>query len=205
MSDTQHLFGKILTPAQGDRDAVHVAVAPMIAACLLGPGDHVGINAEGKADDKARAIGIVDPFLTVNVEAGQRFFVFLYPNSITSLTHRWSHPAFPEQSDTRAVLVNGLALSFSPSEAEDELRRMCESWEGPDYDQLMEALRGEGSGSTTDEYGDIYGFSIGDEYLSMYGTDAHGSIPDHRRFWDLAEIVVGRRLDNRPQYFSCSC
>lgn len=39
----------------------------------------------------------------------------------------------------------------------------------------------------------------------MYGSDAHGSIPDHRRFWDLAEIVLGRRLDDRPQYFSCSC
>lgn len=206
MSDTQHLFGKILDGGQGERDAVHVAVMPVTAAVLLGPGDHIGLDSDGQATDKVRALGIVDPYLTVNVQPGQRFFMFLYPNSITGLKHRWTHASIPEDVmvvDPTGVPVNTLAMSVSREQAESELRRVCDRWEGPPYDDLIAALQ---SGESIHyEYGDTYGFNIGDEYIVMYGSDAHGSIPDHRRFWDLAEIVVGRRLDDRPQYFSCSC
>ncbi len=88
-------IGKLIEGADARRDAIHVAVAPVEAAEELGPGRHVALRA-GKAvhatgDD---GIGIVDPFLRAPVLPGQRFWLFLYPNTITSLRHVWTHPAF---------------------------------------------------------------------------------------------------------------
>lgn len=90
--DTQDAIGKLLEPKQ-QRDAIHVAVAPAIAAVSLSPGQHVGIK-NGKAIPNDGFIGIVDPFLKATVKEGERFFIFLYPNTVTGLRHQWMHPAF---------------------------------------------------------------------------------------------------------------
>jgi hypothetical protein len=79
------------------RDAVHVAVAPVIAAENLQWAQHVKLNAKGEAvaayseDD---SIGLVDPWLTDHVRPGERFWLFLKPGTITGLRHVWTHPAF---------------------------------------------------------------------------------------------------------------
>lgn len=75
------------------RDAIHFAVAPVVADTDLRPGDHVGV-ADGRASRDGAAVGIVDPFLKGVVRKGQRFWLFLYPNTVTSLRHVWTHPAF---------------------------------------------------------------------------------------------------------------
>lgn len=86
-------IGTLATEADG-RDAVHIAVAPIVAPCDLRPGEHV--DEHGRPG--TNPVGIVDPFLQEPVRAGQRFWLFLYPNSVTSLRHEWTHPAFETHS-----------------------------------------------------------------------------------------------------------
>ena len=92
------------------RDAIHVAVVPMIAAERLRPGQHVCFAAEGNYElasglPQKGNLGIVDPFLTEDVLKGQQFWMCLYPNTVTSLRHQWTHPAFtpkiPGKKDDR--------------------------------------------------------------------------------------------------------
>lgn len=90
-------LGRLIEDGDRRRDAIHIAVAPVAAAERLAPGQHVGLVREGNLELVGPcdcAIGIVDPFLTADVEPGQRFWLFLYPNTVTSLRHIWTHPTF---------------------------------------------------------------------------------------------------------------
>lgn len=66
------------------RDAVHVAILPMVATRELQPGEHL-------------RSGIVDPFIKGPVRPGERYWILLYPQTVTSLRHVWEHPAFPTE------------------------------------------------------------------------------------------------------------
>ena len=90
-------FGKLITNGERRRDAVHVATAPVTAAEDLSPGQHVGFIREDNLEwvgTSTNPIGIVDPFLVDSVREGERFWLWLYPNTITGLRHAWTHPAF---------------------------------------------------------------------------------------------------------------
>lgn len=88
------------------RDAVHIAVAPLIAACDLAPGTHVGIDDAGYADSSSgrEHIGVVDPFLEAIVKQGKRCWVFMYPNTVTSLRHVWEHKSFRVKPITKPAI-----------------------------------------------------------------------------------------------------
>lgn len=88
-------LGQLITTEQR-RDATHIAVAPVVADHSLDPGTHVGIRSNGNAGKEIKTIGIVDPFLREKVKRGDKFWLFLYPGSITSLNHHWTHPAFTD-------------------------------------------------------------------------------------------------------------
>jgi hypothetical protein len=103
MNETQ--VGRLVN-AYARRDAIHVALAPVEAVGNLFPGQHVGVR-DGKASSAyAPLVGIVDPFLPADVLPGQWFMLFLYPNTVTSLRHEWTHPAFPTATDgeTNAIV-----------------------------------------------------------------------------------------------------
>lgn len=98
-------LGEIITTPQ-QRDAIHIAVVPITAGQMLRPGDRVGFRLgdhETAFLIGSNAVGIVDPFLKCVVEEGQRFWLFLYPGSVTSIRHDWTHPAFERRSEARAT------------------------------------------------------------------------------------------------------
>ena len=88
-------LGKIITTPQ-QRDAIHVAVAPVVANSDLKPGQRVGFVREGSnlVGPGVEAIGIVDPFLSTGPRKNQEFWLFLFPETVTGMRHHWKHPAF---------------------------------------------------------------------------------------------------------------
>lgn len=170
-------LGQLITEEAG-RDAVHVAVAPVIANERLQPGQDIGLvegqEVVGVVDDP---IGIVDPFLKNPVVKGQRFWLFLYPNTITSLRHEWTHQSFSTESrDVSESWLRLYAVRMNDYMSEDGA-----------FGQLLDGLR---SG-----------------HIHSSGTDLHGFYdldnPDELRYH--AENYLGIRIDWGDFTFSCSC
>ena len=89
------------------RDAIHLAVEPVEAACNFEKAARIGIvngvaypaGYQGNIDGVNTTVpyhGIVDPFLPGTVFAGQKFWFVMAPRMVCSLRHVWNHPAFPE-------------------------------------------------------------------------------------------------------------
>jgi hypothetical protein len=78
------------------RDAIHLAVEPVIASDKLFAGQDIGLMPDGTASFRAeKHLGIVDPFIKDPILPGQRFWLIVYPRQIRSLRHVWEHPDFP--------------------------------------------------------------------------------------------------------------
>jgi len=182
-TDALETLGTIIGEGAG-RDAIHVAVEPVQAGQLLGAGDHVRI-VDGRAQlvNVGEGIGIVDPFLDVSVWPGERFWMLLYPRTITSLRHVWSHPAFDDAPEP--VAPEPVAPDKAASEA--WLEDFCSNY-GLSYEHLLEAA---------------YNYDDGDDYLTIIGEDASGEIPNG--VWHHLGIVTGKKFKTCPTYFSCSC
>ncbi len=188
-TDALETLGQIIDATQ-KRDAIHLAVLPMVAGGDLSPGEAIQVR-DGMAFTTSyeKATGIVDPFLPLGPETGQRFWMVLKPRMVTSLRHVWSHPAFADEPGT------GGSVDTAKSEA--WLRAFCDVADCPPYDELIPLLMG-GHG----EYGDSSA-TIEDDYLFFSGVDAHGDIPPE--FWGHVETVTGVKFSRHPAAFSCSC
>lgn len=130
MNDTPYP-GRLIEDHEVQRDAIHVALAPATASVRLSPGQHVGlvrdddVHLAGPVDSN---IGIVDPFLTEHVEVGQRFWLFLYPNTVTGLRHIWTHPAFnAAAAHARAVEKSSEPATSARSLRDDFLEALAEN------------------------------------------------------------------------------
>ena len=187
-TDALETLGTIIDQTAG-RDAVHIAVEPLIAAHSLRPGDHVGILPNGLAGYCEKALGIVDPFLKTTVDAGKSFWLLLYPRQITSLRHVWSHPAFTEDPvpTVRRIVA---------SERDSDVLADGAGAKGVSLDDLMKAI---------DEY--LTERESGGQSSSIcFGDDIeYGELP--LDFWDAYERVTGRKVPQefRNVYFRCAC
>jgi hypothetical protein len=95
-TDALETLGTIHTTPQ-HRDAIHLAVEPVIAGQSLRPGAHIVVE-KGIAyqTEFGKGLGIVDPFLADWVKKGEAFWFVMYPRQVHSLRHVWTHPAFPD-------------------------------------------------------------------------------------------------------------
>jgi hypothetical protein len=167
------------------RDAIHLAVVPITAVEKVFPGQHLAADGTPRGE----LVGIVDPFLPGPVQVGQRFWLTLYPRTITSLRHAWTHPAFPDTAAAAPASVSDKAAS------EAWLRAFISSSDCPSYEIVMAEASKVADGDNR---------AWSDEYLHFNEYDAHGEIPGE--FWDHVEVVLGRKIQaTRPAYFSCSC
>lgn len=183
--DTLQAIGKIIPKnVTMERDAVHIAIAPVVAAEPLTVGEHVGILLDGTASKAALTkVGIVDPYLKTFVKKGQTFYIFLYPGSITSLTHHWSHPAF---------LTELTPAQIAAGEAEEWIRNWAEEMDiTGGFERVMEAAANTARGD----------WDFINEGAKFEGTN----MPDE--FWGMYEKLQGTTvpLERRGNFFSCSC
>jgi len=191
-TDALETLGTIIDDKAG-RDAIHLAVEPVVAATRLYPGQDVGF-VNGGVGPCNNTLGIVDPFLKAPVQPGERFWLVVYPRQITSLRHVWAHPQFP---DTIPVVVP----ASSKEASEKWLREYCKKdSEAPPYETLIALACGQ-----MDDNDGEYGWSHHGEYLLSRGADAHGNIPPE--LWDHVQNVIGKEIpdEKRAKYFSCSC
>jgi hypothetical protein len=192
--DAVATMGGLLPDDAGGRDAVHVAVFSAVSDSKLFPGQDVAIVKQGDGDAKvsvkSETVSLVDPFLKAPVLPGERFWVYLYPRTITALSHRWSHPAFEA---TGSVYV-------PPSDklkSEEWLRDFVARSDCPSYEETLGLAAKFARDPDNWDNG-------GREYLLVRGSDAHGEIPPE--FWNHVEILTGLKITGeRPAYFSCSC
>lgn len=184
MSDQSKLgLGQIIkTPQQ--RDAIHIAVMPIVAGASFKPGAHVGIH-EGVARFTPNPVGIVDPFLKKGVHQGDTFWLYLYPGTVTGLRHMWSHPDIAEETPTLSVT--------EMSESERWLRDFAGK-----IDQAYESLLDVCSSHCEGAWGDY--FCEGGRYEG-YGTP--------KELWEHYFNVTGKKPKDStygtPGIFSCSC
>jgi hypothetical protein len=174
------------TPSKyADRDAVHVAVIPMIAGEKLLPGTHVSV-VDGKCFASGNLVGIVDPYRAHHViKEGESFWLCLYPKSVTSIRHHWTCPAIPASSKEEGAVdklaserwLRAYAETVSPYYKED----------GAAFTALIDGLK----------KGEVF----------YYGRDLHyfGDLNDADELRFHAERYLGIRINWDKFSFSCSC
>lgn len=155
-------LGKLIAEPE-QRDAIHIAVAPVVASEELKPGQHIGFSDNAsteKVSSKAdTVIGIVDPFLTKPVQPGQRFWMLLYPQTVTNLRHDWTHPSF---------IAAEVAQKFGCNPAMLRLREIANDMDVTYDDLLFNAERFVRTGEYWCEGEKFESFSMPGDFWDVY-------------------------------------
>ncbi len=174
------------------RDAIHLAVEPVIAGALLKPGERVVLRKTEEGlrafrGDVSNGVGIVDPFLVKAVKKGQKFWLVLNPRTITSLRHVWAHPAF----DSEVESTKGTELLTKISDPKETSKAYLESV-AETLDVTLSALirhaeEFEANGTWWVSGGDFEGIGVGND------------------FWKHLSVYTGKEYKSEGNFLSCSC
>ena len=181
MSDP--LLGQFPNP-YAQRDAVHVAIIPVVASSNLSPGERIGVTEDGGVfysyAGADKPIGIVDPFLPRSVKHGERFYLCLFPGTVYGMRHHWLHPQFQSKAE--------------PNDDKKEMARLvikkCADEAGISLDEIIRAAN---------DYLDNSKYLCeGSRWCGHWINES---------FWDAFELFTGRNVpsDDRGSFFSCWC
>lgn len=174
------ILGEVIKTDLPLRDAVHIAVASVKAVEQLNPGQHVGVQLGEAASWYKPHIGIVDPFRRVSIEAGERFLICLYPDSVTGMVHHWVHPNFVESDTT-------ISRQIAYEELDRKAKSLSPYW---DRNSLIDLA------TNFWQQGQFYCGNY-EEY------DFQEHYPEIRQL--LAHIGIQVPPIKSDQYFSCGC
>lgn len=195
-TDALETLGNIIDDTQ-KRDAIHLAVEPIVAKSRLYPGQDVAVDGS----PTGKLVGIVDPFLKEPVNPGERFWLVIYPRQIKSLRHVWSHPDFPETDcavEQEQAVNYDLIVEESKKWIEEFISRINESSDGNEwlyYDELMK-----GANAYLDSLKNKFR-----DYLNLGELLEGVRVPEE--FWVHFEVITGRKKPEEAngQFFTCSC
>lgn len=189
MSDVT--LGNLIT-GEAERDAIHVAVVPLVAGETLRVGEkfrlahgstEVAMRGDYEVDGNNPPIGIVDPFLDgYHVTEGQRFWGMLFQNTVTGMRHHWQNPSFEN-------------ISLSTNIHEQWIREFCDRWNFS-FDELIE------NAGSNEEW----------RYVTAMGSDLHSASElgegEEALFWHHFQGYTGKIFDEDARAglgWSCSC
>ena len=218
-------IGKLIN-GDAAKDAIHIATIPLVALETLSPGQHIGINQNFKASSVAnKHIAIVDPFLKQPVLAGQKFWGFMYPGSIESLRHDWTHPDIRDDRQVLDAFAASLGITYDElislgkenkvELAKQDKKAKAKKWledfaaEVPYYDYGHD-YNGKRIGYTYDYVLEIGKQAREKAYVCVGDDSTQDYFNDHKEeFMKNIAIVLDQEYDpdneeNRP-YFSCAC
>lgn len=186
-TDALETLGTIIGEGE-KRDAIHLAVLPVMAGARLKPGQAIAVT-DGVAVPEPGGILIVDPFLREPAMPGERFWAVVRPRLITSLRHVWTHPDFPSDEVT-APQASASDFDLEKAKARAVIESIAEQCNVDSADELI--------------WGAESYLKHGD-YMCEGGRWEGVCLPDE--FWPAFETLTGRKVkeDDRGSFFSCSC
>lgn len=197
-TDALVTIGTAPIPKGSGRDAIHLAVEPVVAGETLMAGDKITIDFRDRSafrwEEGSVLHGIVDPFLSRPVKPDESFWCVLMPRTINSLRHVWSHSDFPEENAPQPPPP----IRWVDAHVEAAKDWMVEfaTRHGMTYTAVMEGAD-RFQTSLYREDGEV-------EYLT---TGLSSSIQIEYGFWENYEIIRGVAVptEARGEFFTCSC
>lgn len=170
-----------LIEGEAQRDAIHIAIAPVVAAEVIYPGSKVLLRPDGKAMMHPIGIGIADPYYSFKIDVGEKFWLFLFPNTLTGMRHHWTHPKFPDSDENTEVNIDSI----------NWMKEWAANHE-TEYDYLIKGTIAEVTKSRDR-----------DSYVCLGQEDT--DIPEE--FWYHFTNITGINTNplDRPESFRCAC